>query len=161
MHVYVYVDIYGYVHVWQHVRRHMQVYMIYIYIYLCKYMYIYMLYLNIHTCLYIYIHVNVFEYMYIFKYIHCPIRGYSEGLLAVDVDKRSVWVGTVSAKNGYPCVGTFLGMALKSLLGAGDLCHFHERLSLVCSLFCPRLRNRYKSALTFMFFLLYFRWLRF
>ena len=49
-----------------------------------------------------------------------PIRGYSEGLLAVD--KMPMRGGTLLAENGSACMGTCLGRSPTSLLLAGDLC---------------------------------------
>ena len=58
-------------------------------------------------------------------------------------------------------VGTFLlsqklGRAPKSLLPAGDLCQFHELLSLVCRIRCTTLPNRHTSPAILMVFLLFF-----
>ena len=79
--------------------------------------------------------------------IYCPISGYSEGLLAVDKRPMRVPLIVLSQK---------LGRAPKSLLPAGDLCQFHELLSLVCRIRSTTLPNRHTSPAILMVFSLLF-----
>ena len=107
-------------------------YVLSVFVYVCgnvlsSYIYVHMyLYMCTHIIqIYIYItYVHVYN-IYTHIYICCPIRGCAEGEGLLAVDKMCMRLGRfwLSQK---------IGMAPKRLLPAGNVCQFHQLVSLVC-----------------------------